>query len=172
MINQERNEYPAYRNANVRRERDFVMWTVIGGRFVLTFDDADVAPIVFAGDGAEDAALRTFDSKSATLKCHLFAEIALTKPNSHASDRVCNDAALITVHCGKQIRVELLNDDQCVGEALTFDRMTGARSWLTEKGFREDQITVKVEQVCEGASHSPGYQGIFHCAGCQDSCLA
>lgn len=148
------------------------MWTVIGGRFALTFDDADVAPIVFSGDGAEDAALRAFDMKSATLNCHLFAEIALTKPNFHASDRLCNDAALITVHCGEQIRIALLNDNQCVGEVLTFDRMTEARSWLTAKGFREDQITIRVDKVCEGASHSLGYQGIFHCAECQYSCLA
>jgi hypothetical protein len=84
---------------------------------------------------------------------------------------LANDAAVITVHQYKQIRVEILNDKQCVDELKTFDRMTEARSWLAAKGFREDQITMRVEQVCERAADGSGYFGIFHCANCQDSCV-
>jgi hypothetical protein len=152
-------------------DQDSVTWTAIGGRFALFFDDADIAPIVFAGNGAEESALQTYRSKSAALNCHLFAEIALSCPNSHASKSVGNDAALITVHEQKQIRVEILNDKECVDELHTFDRMTEARSWLSAKGFREDQITISVEQVCERANDGSGYQGIFHCANCQHSCV-
>jgi len=159
------------RNPQEPLEQDSVTWAAFGGRYALLFDDADIAPIVFAGPGAEDAALRTYRNKSATLNCHLFAEIALSHPNFLAPKSVCNDAVVITVHQYKQIRVEILNDKQCVDELQAFDRMTEARSWLSAKGFREDQITIRVEQVCERASHSSGYSGIFHCANCQHSCV-
>jgi hypothetical protein len=170
MTSDMRKETPQ-RNAQEPLEQDSVTWTAIGGRFVLFFEDADIAPIVFAGNDAEESALRTYRSKSATLDCHLFAEIALSGPNSRTSRNVRNDAALITVHQHQQVRVEILNDKQCAGETHAFDRMTEARSWLTAKGFRDNQITIRVEEVCERATDGSGYQGIFHCANCEHSCV-
>ena len=143
----------------------------IGQRFLLVFDDADIAPIVFTGDGAEDAALQAYRSKLATLSCHLFAEIGLSDANVAAAQSMSDHAAMITVHQHRQVRVEILDSEQSVEELQAFDRMAEARSWLSARGFQEDQITIRVEQTCERPADGSGYAGIFYCANCQHSCV-
>jgi hypothetical protein len=83
---------------------------------------------------------------------------------------VSSCAAVITVHHPEQIRVEILDNNQCADELQVFDRMTEARSWLAAKGLLEDEITIKVEEVCERTTDGSGYFGIFHCANCRHSC--
>ena len=152
-------------------ELDTATSTAIYRRFAILFDDDQTAPFVFAGKGAENAALQTFRSKSATSNCRFFAEILPCDLEFVASKHVCDAAAIITVQPSRQVHAEILNNDQSSGEVRSFDRMTDARSWLSAKGLREDQITIRVERVCDRSYYSAGYSGIFHCANCQRSCL-
>jgi len=45
-------------------------------RYVIHFDDADVAPLVFAGEGAKEAAFETYRRKIVSWNCYLFEEVS------------------------------------------------------------------------------------------------
>jgi hypothetical protein len=82
------------------------------------------------------------------------------------------DTAVITVHQHRQLRVEVINDEQYAYAARSFNAMIEARAWLSERGVRDGCITFRVEQVCDRLPDSSGYVGIYRCANCKDSCVA
>jgi len=145
-------------------------WKITGAQFVLLFEDPDMEPVVFTGEGSENAAIRAFQSKSAEQNCRVFAGVVLVDSKSDIPSYAANDA-FITVHEHRQVRVEVFDDRQRRCESQAFNRMAEARLWLSERGFRDDQITLKVEQSCDRPADSSGFLGIFRCANCQDSCV-
>lgn len=143
-------------------------WKAIGGRFVLAFDDAHLDPVVFSGEGAEDAAIGAYYNN---VNCHLYAEVALNRPACEVASGVSESAAFVTVHHHKQVHIEVLDSQQQVSDRRSFNRMAEARAFLSAQGFKEDQVTIKVERRCGRATPNPGYVGIFHCADCEQSCV-
>jgi len=81
------------------------------------------------------------------------------------------DTAKITAHPHRQLKVEVLDDEQRAYLAASFNTMIEARSWLAERGILDGCITFKVEQPCNKPADSSGYLGIFRCAHCKDSCV-
>jgi hypothetical protein len=81
------------------------------------------------------------------------------------------DTATIIAHPHVQVKVELLNDEKCVYASESFNTMTEARSWLSERGIPDDSVTWRVDQSCDKAADSSGYLGIYRCAHCKDRCV-
>lgn len=81
------------------------------------------------------------------------------------------DTARITAHPHVQLKVEVLDDEQRVYATESFNSMIEARSWLLQRGIRDEFITIKVDQACNKPTDSSGYLGIYRCAHCQDSCV-
>lgn len=81
------------------------------------------------------------------------------------------DTATITAHPHMQLKVEVFNDEQCAYAAGSFNSMIEARSWLSQRGVRDESITLRVEQACNKPADASGYLGIYRCAHCKDSCV-
>lgn len=85
--------------------------------------------------------------------------------------RSATDTATITAHPHRQLKVEVFNDEQQVYATESFDSMSEAREWLSERGVRDESITFRVEQPCDKPADASGYLGIFRCAQCKDKCV-
>lgn len=81
------------------------------------------------------------------------------------------DTATITAHPHRQLKVEVLDDEQHAYAGESFNSMIEARSWLSQRGIPDGSITFKVEQACDKPADSSGYLGIFRCARCKDRCV-
>jgi hypothetical protein len=81
------------------------------------------------------------------------------------------DTATITTHSHMQLKVAVFNDEQCACAVESFNSMIEARLWLSQRGVRDEFITLRVEQVCNKPADSSGYLGIYRCAHCKDSCV-
>lgn len=81
------------------------------------------------------------------------------------------DTARITAHPHRQLKVEVLDDEQRVCATELFNSMIEARSWLLQRGIRDELITLRVEQPCDKPADASGYLGIYRCAYCTDKCV-
>jgi hypothetical protein len=81
------------------------------------------------------------------------------------------DTAIITAHPHMQLKVEVLDDEQRAYAVESFNSMIEARTWLSQRGIRDEFITLKVEQACNKPADGSGYLGIYRCAHCKDSCV-
>jgi len=81
------------------------------------------------------------------------------------------DTALITAHPHMQLKVDVLDDERRAYVTESFNTMIEARSWLLQRGIRDESITLRVEQACNKPANSSGYLGIYRCAHCTDSCV-
>ncbi len=81
------------------------------------------------------------------------------------------DTATITAHPHRQLKVEVLDDEQHAYAGESFNSMIEARSWLSQRGIGNESITFKVEQACNKPADASGYLGIYRCAQCKDKCV-
>jgi hypothetical protein len=88
-----------------------------------------------------------------------------------AAYHCATDTAVITAHPHMQLKIEVFDDERCAYAVESFNSMIEARSWLSQRGVRDESITLRVEQACNKPADASGYLGIFRCAHCKDSCV-